>query len=126
VFPLGVVCHAESPGRLKRNFSSRLITIRLTALTYARMKRPRSKLRQYKETAEKERVAQRELSAGLTCAALLVLGYSLEDSHKPFGFNRSDAAIFMVRCGSKNHDLFVAESLHGVDGGGAACGNEAG
>ena len=33
---------------------------------------------------------------------------------------------FMVRCGSKNHDLFVAKSDHGIDLGGAACGDIAG
>jgi hypothetical protein len=54
---------------------------------HVRMKRPRSKLRRYKETAEKRR--------GYLCCA-------------------TPAA------------LFVAEGLHGVDGGGAACGNEAG
>ena len=52
-----------------------------------RMKRARSKLRHYKETAEKRR------------------GYL---------------------CGATPAGLFVAEGLHGVDGGGAACGNEAG
>ena len=31
----------------------------------------------------------------------------------------------MVRCGSQNHDLFVAESDDGVDASGAAGGNEA-
>ena len=34
--------------------------------------------------------------------------------------------IFMVRCGSKNHDLFVAEGDDWVYAGGADCGDGAG
>jgi hypothetical protein len=40
--------------------------------------------------------------------------YSLENSHNPFTFNEHVAAIFMVRCGSKNHDLFVSQRDHGI------------
>jgi hypothetical protein len=41
---------------------------------------------------------------GLKKRRSLISTYSLENSHKPFAFNRNVAAIFMVRCGSKNHD----------------------
>src|SRR5690348_9332597 len=34
--------------------------------------------------------------------------------------------IFMVRCGSKNHGLFVPQRDHGGDAGGAPCRDEAG
>jgi hypothetical protein len=44
-----------------------------------------------------------------------VNNYSLENSHNPFIFKGHVAAIFMVRCGSKNHGLFVSERDDGID-----------
>jgi hypothetical protein len=50
------------------------------------------------------------LAASFRCTCLRRrANYSLENSHNPFAFNGRVEAIFMVRCGSQNHDLFVAE-----------------
>jgi|HubBroStandDraft_3_1064219.scaffolds.fasta_scaffold12155_2 hypothetical protein len=50
------------------------------------------------------------LAASFRCTCLRRrANYSLERSRKSFIFSKDSTASFMIRCGSKKHDLFVAE-----------------